>query len=200
MANNALGMTCLTDTSRVLKTQSPAFARATRKNLRAAITSEGAEVLGAVKSAYSGWSSTIPGAVKLTTRLNANGASVRIIVDHNGGGAARAARPWEVGNKVAFNEDLVSSVADRLNADRRQPVSRRKVIAESRKQFGGAAVSGQLLRWPVYHKRGDPGGYAVGATRPTFFPAVTATQKGTDLRMEKAVVQIAKDAGFREGN
>jgi hypothetical protein len=199
MVNNALGLTCLTNASQVLKTQSPAFSRAVRKQIRAAATQAGNDVETSVKEAYSAWSKSIPAAVKVTTRFNTNASSVRIIVDHNGNGAARAARPWELGNKVAFNEDLVADVTARLNAGRTQPVSRRKSIAESRRQYGGAAVSGQLLRWPVYHKRGE-GGYAVAPTRPTFFPAVKASQAGTDLLMEKAIHQAAKDAGFKEGS
>lgn len=196
--SNALGLTCLTDTSSTLKTVAPAFARSVRKNIRSGVSNAGAVVTTRIKqNAEQQGLHQAANAVTISTRLNPKGASVRVQVDKN---KARYARPMELGNKVAFNENLVSAAESALNKGRKTSfagVSRRKAIAEAKRRFGGAAVSGQLLRYPVYHKPGDPGGYAVVPTRPFFFPAIKASEGDIGLDMEKAIIQAARDAGFK---
>lgn len=195
MPNDALGMRCLTDTSSKLKTVAPAFARSVRKNIRSGVSSAGATVTENIRQAAEAQGlHQAAGAVVISTRFNSNGASVRVQVDKN---KARYARAYELGNKASFNENLVSAAAARLNTGRRQPVSRRAAIAAAKKQFGASATGGQLLRYPVYHKTSDPGGYAVVPTRPFFFPAIKASEGDIGIDMEKAIVQAARDAGFK---
>lgn len=189
MPNDALGMRALTNLSAQLKTVDKTFRAAVRKNLRAGVSQAGAGVVGRVQAGYAVWSSTIPGAVKLSTRYNTNGASIRIIVDHT---KARQARPYELGNKATFNEP---DIQQRLTSGKAR--NRRQAIKQSRHALGAAAVTGHALRVPVYHKVGEPGGWSLRATRPTFFPAVTASSKDIDLAMEKVVIQTAHDAGFK---
>ena len=185
MANNALGLRVLTDTSARLKTVNRDFANSIRKNLRAAIQAEGAGVVAAVKSAAS-WSQRIPEATALSIRYNVKGASVRIQVNHN---KAPHARPLELGNRQAFNE---IEIASRIAGGAR---NRREAIKQGRRE-GTGIISGQLLRHPVFHKSGEPGGWATQPTRPFFFPTVAAQKGHIDQAMEKAAVQIARDAGF----
>ena len=196
MANNALGLRVLTDTSARLKTVNRDFANSIRKNLRAAIQAEGAGVLSAVKSAAS-WSTggtsgkrnphtSIPEATALSIRYNVKGASVRIQVNHT---KAPHARPLELGNRQAFNE---IEIASRIAGGAR---NRREAIKQGRRG-GTGIISGQVLRHPVFHKSGEPGGWATQPTRPFFFPTVAAQKGHIDQAMEKAAVQIARDAGF----
>ena len=185
MAQNALGLRVLTNMSSQLKTVDRQFANSVRKNLRSVIQKQGADVLGGVRAAAS-WSSRIPAATNLSIRYNVKGASVRIQTNRN---AAPHARPLELGNRQAFNE---LEIASRIKGGAR---NRREAIKQG-KAVGTGIISGQVLRHPVFHKSGEPGGWAVQPTRPFFFPTIAARKKNIDQDFERLVVQVANDAGF----
>jgi len=187
MANNALGLRVLTDMSTQLKSVDRKFANGVRKNLRAGINKAGAGVLSEVKQRAS-WSSRIPSATKLTVRYNASGASVRIQVDHN---KAPHARPLEVGNKNNYSAAVAAGGGYRVVNGRRVAVTR-KVYAKAR-----AVGVGKMLRHPVFHAIGQPGGFADMPLRPFFFDAINAQGRNIDQTLEKVVIQTAHDAGFR---
>lgn len=189
MPNNALGMRVLTDTATQLKAVDKAFASGIRKNLRAGIQAAGADVLAQVRSNAS-WSSRIPGATALSIRYNVKGASVRIQVDHK---RAPHARPIELGNKNVFVQSFLDTHGGTKTVNGRKTAVSHSAYAAARK----AGAFGKVLRHPVFHKVGDPGGYAEQDLRPFFFPAIKASTPGIDLRMEKVVVQTARDAGFK---
>ena len=195
MAQNALGLRVLTNMSSQLKTVDRRFASSVRKNLRSVIQKRGADVLGGVRAAAS-WSSRIPAATNLSIRYNVKGASVRIQVNHN---QAPHARPYELGNKNQYDDRLGSlktvSFVDKKTGQRvfrtiLANASTRKLVKET-----GTGVS-RTLRHPVFHKSGEPGGWAVQPTRPFFFPTIAARKGNIDQDFERLVVQVANDAGF----
>lgn len=188
MANNALGLTALTNLSSQLKTVDKAFARAVRKNVTAAIRAQGQTVLDDVRRRAS-WSSQIPAATSISVRYKTTGASVRIQVNHN---RARHARPLEVGNRANFNEVDIQS---RLSSGSAR--NRREAIKQGRKALGASFTTGRSLRHPVFHKNGAAGGWTEMATRPFFFPAIKEQQPNIDRALEKVVIQSARDAGFK---
>lgn len=187
--NNALGLRALTDLSARLRTVDRQFANGVRKNLRDAIKQQGAGVLGAVKARAS-WSSRIPAATKLSIRYNVKGASVRIIVDHN---KAPHARPYEMGNKNTFHETFVNANGGYKVVNGRRVAVKHNVYKKALK----AGAFDRNLRHPVFHKVGQPGGYADEATRPFFFPAIKTKSAGIDREMEAVVIKTAHDAGFK---
>lgn len=73
------------------------FASAVRKEIRAAITEAGAEIVAKVRASAS-WSSRIPGAVSLRPNFTARSAGVRIVVNRR---KAPHAGIYELGNKGA---------------------------------------------------------------------------------------------------
>ena len=83
----------LTKFSRELKGTERAFATATRKRVRTAITGSGSRLVSRVKGNAS-WSSRIPGAVKLQTSFSTRNSTVKIVVDAK---KAPHARPLENG-------------------------------------------------------------------------------------------------------
>lgn len=195
MANNALGLRALTNLSTQLKVTDKAFRNAVRKNLRAGVKAAGQPVLDAIKArAEEQGLHSAAAATAMTIRYKTTGASIRIQTNAK---KAPMARPYEMGNKHTFNEVFVAESAARLNAGRRQPVSRRKAIADARKRHGAAAAGPNQLRHPVYHAIGDPGGFATVPTRPYFMPGVKDKGKDIDKTMEKVVIQTARDAGFK---
>jgi len=101
-ANNALGLHALTNLSTQLKTIEPAFARAIRKNLTAAIRAQGEGVLSDVKSRAS-WSSRIPDATTIQVRYNTRGASARIQTNKN---KAPHARPFDGASGPVFRHPV----------------------------------------------------------------------------------------------
>lgn len=185
MVNNALGMQALTDLSSTLKTVDVAFARAVRKQLRAAVNEAGAGVLNAVRWRAS-WSTRIPQATKLSTRLNPKGASIRIIVDHN---QAPHARPFELGNKNVYSEAAINRNGGfKIVNGRRYAIE--KAAYKKIRAAGGAA---RTLRHPVWRN----GGFTDEPTRPFFFPGIEQQTHSIDLRMEQVVLKTALDAGFK---
>jgi hypothetical protein len=185
MPNNALGLTALTDLSKQLKTTDKVFASAIRKNLRAGIKKAGSGVLDRVK-AKAAWSSRIPGATSLSIRYKQDAASVRIQVNHN---KAPHARPYELGNKNSFIEADINRRGGYQIVNGRRVAVRHAAYKEARK----AGAFSKSLRHPVFNK----GGYADEPTRPFFFPAIAEQKGAIDQDMEQAVIQTAKDAGFK---
>lgn len=185
MPNDALGMQALTDMSKVLRTTDRKFASAVRANLRRGIKQAGDGVLSTVKSNAS-WSSRIPAATTLSIRYSIYAASVKVQVDHK---RAPHARPLELGNK---NQYLASAVPTATVNGRKRAIS-----ARAYKVARAAGAFSRTLRHPVFHKVGSPGGYTQQPTRPFFFPAIQSSGRDIDLKMERVVVQAARDAGFR---
>ena len=64
-------------------------------------------------------------------------------------------------------------------------------------EFGNGRGASGVLRHPVFHKIGQPGGFASMPTRPFFFAAVNARTPGIDKKFETAIKQIAADSGFK---
>ena len=102
MPNNALGLHALTNLSSQLKTTAPAFARAIRKNLTAAIRQQGSQVLSDIRERAS-WSSRIPDATTIQVRYNTRGASARVQTNKN---KAPHARPFDGGSGPVFRHPV----------------------------------------------------------------------------------------------
>jgi hypothetical protein len=192
MANNAYGMTCLTDLSKQLKTVDKAFARAVTKQLNAAVAAAGADLVAKVQSnAFAQGLHRAAGAVKITTRKSTKGASVRVQVDKS---KAPYARPLESGNKTQYSEAFIQSHGGYKTVNGRRVAVDRKVYKRAR----AAGASQRVLVHPVFDY---PLSYAsrvtAQATRPFFFPAIDAAGPGMDAKFEAAVIAMAKEAGFK---
>jgi hypothetical protein len=185
MPNNALGLTALTDMSKQLKTVDRAFANAVRANLRKGVKAAGNGVVSKVK-ANASWSSRIPGAVSLNIRYSIYSAAVKVQVDRK---KAPHARPLELGNKNQYSAASVPTVV--VNG------RKRAVSYGTYKKARAAGAFSRTLRHPVYHKVGQPGGFAEQPTRPFFMPAILDSGHDIDLVMERVVIQTARDAGFK---
>ncbi len=190
MSNNALGMRVLTDMSSQLKTTNRAFANAIRKNIRAGVQDAGGDVVSKIR-AGANWSTRIPSAVKITTRFNPRGASVRVVVDKR---VAPHARAYELGNKNNFSQAAIDAHGGyKIVNGRRVAV---KYDAYKAIKASGVGVT-RMLRHPVYDSGRPPKRVGEQPTRPFFFPAITASARQIDLRMERAVIQSAREAGFK---
>jgi hypothetical protein len=183
-------MTALTDLSSKLSTVNKQFAASVRKQVRAGVEEAGAATVARVRSA-AGWSSRIPGAVKLTTRFSTRGASIRIIVDHR---AAPHARPLEVGNKNVFALSAINALGGYKTVNGRKVAVNRSAYAAIKKTGIGLSRG---LRHPVFDSGHPPTRVGEQATRPFFFPAIAASKAGIDQRMEDVVIRTAKEAGFK---
>lgn len=189
-SNNAFGMQALTDLSSQMKTVDKAFANAVRKNLRAGVSDAGSDVLGKVKAAAA-WSARIPAATRLTVRYNTKGASIRIQVDHN---KAPHARPLEVGNKNVFALSAINAHGGYKIVNGQRVAVNRNAYTQIKKSGIGLSRG---LRHPVFDSGHPPTRVGEQATRPFFFPAITAAGKGIDVRMEQVVIRTAREAGFK---
>lgn len=181
----------LTDLSVQLKRVNKKFAASIRKNLRAAIATQGAGVVSAVQQNAS-WSSRIPNAVKISTRFSTNGASVKISVDHN---QAPHARPIDRGNANSYSDAAVNALGGYATVNGRRIAVNHSAYAAIRKT--GIGLS-RVLRHPVFHKTTSPGGYAEMATRPFFETGIQQSKAGIEEALENVVIQTAHDAGFKE--
>lgn len=182
-------MQALTDMSVKLKDVDKKFAAAIRKQVRLAVSEAGASTVAKVK-ANAGWSSRIPGAVKITTRFNTRGASVRIVVDKK---RAPHARALELGNKNVFSQAAIDAHGGYKIVNGRRVAVNRSAYAAIKKS--GIGVS-RGLRHPVFDSGSPPVRVGEQATRPFFFPALADSKHDIDLRMERAVIKTAREAGF----
>ncbi len=186
---NALKMHALTDLSKDLKGVDKKFASAVRKNLRAGVQTGGTKVLTEVRRRAS-WSTRIPNATSLSVRYSLRGASVLIRVNHN---KAPHARGLELGNKTTFSEAVINANGGFKVVNGRKVAVNRRVYSAMKTTHVGV---GRALRHPVYDSKRPPTRVGEQATRPFFFPGITASQDGVEQTLELAAIQAAKDAGF----
>ncbi len=172
----------LTSASRQIKGMDKAFASAFRKRTRTALAEGGAGALSEIRSRAS-WSKRIPGAASIKTTFSANKSKVTLQVDAK---KAPHARGLELGNADTFSEHTLSAGGGDY---KKRGMTRRQAIAAARRT---GATAGRALRHPVFGK-----GWAVMPTRPFFFPAAEAAGPDVTRRMEDALDQIARDAGFK---
>ena len=78
-----------------LKETDKKFAGALRKNIRAAVTAAGADLVSAIKSEAS-WSKNIPGAVGMKVKFNTKSSAVTVSVNRT---KAPEAKPLELGSR-----------------------------------------------------------------------------------------------------
>ena len=191
MAGGGVGMAVDLDSLREqLKATDKKFAASVRKQLRAATAEAGAELLAAVKSEAS-WSSRIPGATSVTFSFSANKAGARLKVDKR---KAPHARPLEQGNSTTFSDAVINKAGGFKTVNGKRVAVNRFIYKAMKKTGNGV---GRALRHPVYHKIGEPGGFATQPTRPFFFAAVDARTPGIEKKFETAVKKIADEAGFK---
>lgn len=183
MADGGIGLSAdLTRMSRELKGTDKKFASAIRKRTRDALAESGSEMLSDLRTRAS-WSSRIPGAAAVKTAFSATKAKVTVQVDAK---KAPHARGLELGNADTFSERVLSAGTGDY---KKRGMTRRQAIQAARRS---GATSGRALRHPVWGK-----GWSTMATRPFFFPAAAAAGADTTARMEAALDQIARDAGFK---
>jgi hypothetical protein len=165
-----------------LKGTDKKFSAAIRKRTRDALAAAGSSMLGDMRSRAS-WSSRIPGAASVKTTFSATKSKVTVQVDAK---KAPHARGLELGNADSFSEHVLSSGAGDY---KKRGMTRRQAISAARRT---GATAGRALRHPVWGK-----GWSTMATRPFFFPAASAAGPETTRRMEAALDDIARDAGFK---
>ena len=170
--------------AREIKLVDKAFAAAVKRNLRKAVTESGAEITAAIRAEAS-WSKRIPGATSLAMSFGARTVGVRVRTNAK---KAPHARPFEFGNANGYNEDRVQA---RVSSGR--ALNRRAAM----KQMSRMGDSSRLLRHPVFHGKGEPGGFASMPTRPFFFAAVKATTPAVEMKIQAAIDMVAIEAGFK---
>ena len=168
-------------------------ATALRKNIRQAVAASGSELVADMQR-RAAWSTRIPGAIAIKTSFSETKSNVKINVDHN---AAPHARPIELGNSANFT----AAGEAFINANGGFKIVNGKRYVVNRKAFkalkAAGVGTGRVLRHPVFHKNGAPGGWSTMALRPFFFAATDAGAKAVTARMEKALDAIAAEVGFK---
>ena len=155
-----------------------------RRNLRKAVTESGAEVTAAIKAEAS-WSKRIPGATSLAMSFGAQKVGVSVKVNAK---KAPHARPFEFGNANGYSEERVQARVSSGGARNRRAAM---------KQMSQIGDSSRVLRHPVFHKKGEAGGFASMPTRPFFFAAAKAMTPVVERKIQTAIDTIAFEAGFK---
>ena len=175
--------------AREIRLTDKAFAASLRKNIRKAVTESGAEMVAAVREKAS-WSTRIPAATSMQTLFA--GKVVRVAVRVNAKKAPHA-RPYEMGNRNDFSEAVAASGGYRVVNGRRVAVDR-TVYKKALKSGTGVSRS---LRFPVFHKIGEPGGFGQVPTRPFFFAAAKEIDPVVETKIQAAIDTVAFEAGFK---
>ena len=170
--------------AREMKLLEKSIATNIRRNLRKAVTESGAEVTAAIK-AQASWSKRIPAATSVAMSFGAERVSVRVKVNAK---KAPHARPFEFGNANGYSEERVQARVSSGGA------RNRRAAMKQMRQMGDST---RLLRHPVFHKKGEPGGFASVPTRPFFFAAAEAMTPLVERKIQTAIDAIAFEAGFK---
>jgi hypothetical protein len=166
------------------------FAAALKREVRAALTQSGAEMLADVRGRAS-WSSRIGSATSIKTTFSEKRAKVVIVVNAR---QAPHARGLELGNKNVFNETEIAKRTKTVQVgSRRVQVGRAKAMKAMKKSGMGV---GRALRHPVFDSKHPPTRVGEQPIRPFFFPAASSAAPGVQRRMEAALDTIARAAGF----
>ena len=155
-----------------------------KRELRKAVAEAGAEVISAIRAEAS-WSTRIPGATTLAPSFGARAVGVKIKVNSK---KAPHARPLEMGTKDTFDEGSVQRRLANGSAKNRR---------EAMKHMRRSEALGRTLRHPVFHKTGEPGGFADMPLRPFFFAAAEAMTPRIEKKIQAAIDQVAIEAGFK---
>lgn len=161
-----------------------------RKEVRAAVSAAGTELISDMQKRAS-WSSRIPAATTLKTSFSDSKSNVSIRTDKK---KAPHARPLEFGNKTNFDESIVRANGGWKTVNGRRVVANANLYKEMKRT--GTGVS-RGLKHPVFHKVGEPGGWASMPTRPFFFAATEAGTASVNRRIGQAIDEIAKAYGFK---
>jgi hypothetical protein len=160
-----------------------------------AVTRSGSSMM-ADMARRAGWSSRIPNALTMKTTFSAKKSGARITVNHT---VAPHARPLELGNKVVFDTHFVEKNGGfHLVKSKHYPNGR--LVAVNRKLYKpmkAMQMTSTVLRYPVFHKPSEPGGWAAVPLRPFFFAATVAGAPAVQKRMEAALDSIARDLEFK---
>jgi hypothetical protein len=167
------------------------FATAMKKELRTAINTSGSDLLSAVKSAGS-WSSKIPGATTVSLRSTSKASSVKIQVNNK---QAPAARARELGNKTTFDKSVINAHGGFKTSKSGERVAANHGIYKAMKSTG--VGTGRALAHPVFgHGDRSKWHWSQQPVHPFFFNTIEQNLPATQPRMEEAMTQIARAAGF----
>lgn len=174
-----------------LKEVDKKFATAARKNLRAAVSEAGSELVSAMQSAAS-WSTRIPAATSLAVTLGAKKSSVRIKVDKK---QAPHARGLELGNATTFDEGVINAHGGfTVGRDGKRRATNHGIYKAMRTTGIG---TGRALKHPVFGRKDQKNGWASMPTRPFFFASVEARTPAVEQKFADAINKVAIESGFK---
>lgn len=128
-------------------------------------------------------------AVRKNLRAGVKAAGQPVMDEIKRRGSWSTSIPAAVAMTIRYN---ATGASIRIQVNKNKARQARALELGNRGNKGGGA-----LRHPVFHKVGEPGGWATMPLRPFFFPAIEAQGKNIDQTMEKVVIQTARDAGFK---
>lgn len=192
----ALGIRAdLNATTTYIKSLDKRAGAAFKRRVREALTESGSALVGDMRR-RAGWSQRIQGAIVVKATFSEKKSGVRITVNHN---EAPHARPYELGNKTVFDEHFVNANGGRHLVKSKAYPNGRLVVTDRKvyKAMKSLRMTSTVLRHPVFHAVGAPGGWAAVPLRPFFFAATAAGAPAVQKRMESALDAIANDLEFR---